>query len=254
MKIAIITGASAGMGWEFARQLDGTPEIDEMWLIARRRDRLQELANTLEHSRCRIFAIDLTDPEQTRALFDALEEEKPDVSWLINNAGFGKIGPFDSVDVETNLSMIDLNVRVLTEITQRALPYCGAGSRILQIASTAGFLPITNFSVYAASKAYVLSLSNALARELKPRGITVTAVCPGPVQTEFLEAASTNGSKMDAPDFVMAMADKVVRQAIADARKGRLNSVYGFSAKSLVSLTRILPRHLALWATERTYG
>lgn len=253
MKIAIITGASAGMGWEFARQLDGSKDIDAMWLVARREDKLQELATTLSHVKTRIFPVDLTDPTQTRTLFDALEAERPQISWLINNAGFGKIGAFEAMDVDTNLQMIDLNVRVLTEITQRSLPYCGQGSHIVQIASSAGFLPITNFGVYAATKAYVVNFSNALAQELRSKGIKVTAVCPGPVQTEFFDIASTHGAKMDAPEFIISAADKVVRLAISDARKGKLNSVYGFSAKSLISLTRILPRPLALWATEHTY-
>jgi uncharacterized protein len=254
MKVAIITGASAGMGWEFARQLDGASDIDEMWLVARRADKLEELANSLTRTKARTFAIDLTDPAQTRTLFDALDDVRPRITWLINNAGFGKIGAFDAVDVDTNLRMIDLNIRVLTEITQRSLPFCGPGSHIVQVASTAGFLPITNFGVYAATKAYVVNFSNALAQELKSRGIKVTAVCPGPVQTEFLELASTHGAKMDAPEFIIAAADKVVRLALSDARKGKLNSVYGFSAKTLLTMLRVVPRPLTLWATERTYG
>ena len=149
--------------------------------------------------------------------------------------------------------MIDLNVRVLTEITQRALPFCGRGSHIVQVGSTAGFMPLTNFAVYAASKAYVVNFSNALAQELKPRGITVTAVCPGPVETEFLEVASTNGSKMQAPDAVLAKAHKVVEKAIADSRDGKLNSIYGGSIKAFSVLSRFIPRNVALWASGKTY-
>lgn len=254
MRIAIITGASGGLGWEFARQLDGQDELDEIWLIARRREKLEELAGVLEKTRARIFALDLTNHDELKTLFDTLEAEKPTVVWLLNNAGFGKIGAFDAIDVETNLNMIDLNVRALTEITQRALPYCERGSKIVQIASAAGWLPLTNFAVYGASKAYVVQFSNALARELKPRGITVTAVCPGPIATEFFEVASGVGTKMDMPEFMTAQADKVARQAIRDARKGHFNSVYGVSVKALGAMSGLIPRSIATWATGKVYG
>ncbi|MBA2665361.1 MAG: SDR family NAD(P)-dependent oxidoreductase [Bradymonadaceae bacterium] len=253
MKIAIITGASAGLGWEFARQLDGSDEIDELWLVARRQDKLDELAAELKKTPARTFAIDLTNPEQLRQLFDALEEGKPTISWLINNAGFGKVGAFDSFDVDTNLNMIDLNVRSLTEITQRALPYCAKGSKILQIASSAGWLPLTNFAVYAATKAYVVNFSNALSQELKSRGISVTAVCPGPVRTEFQELATNSGTTMDTPEFMWAEAPEVVARAIADGRKGRLNSIYGATTKTFGVLSGLVPRSLAIWASEKTY-
>ncbi len=254
MRIAIVTGASGGMGWEFARQLDGKDELDEIWLVARRRENMEELASLLEKTPTRIFALDLTVPEQLKNLFDAMEKEKPEIVWLINNAGYGKIGAFDTVDVDTNLNMIDLNIRSLTEITQRALPYCDRGSKIVQIASSAGWLPLTNFAVYGASKAYVVQFSNALARELKPRGISVTAVCPGPVATEFFDVASGAGTKADMPEFVTAQADKVVRLAIRDARKGHANSVYGLSIKALGVFSGVIPRGLATWATGKMYG
>lgn len=254
MRIAIITGASGGMGWEFARQLDGQDELDEIWLVARRRENMEELASLLEKTPARIFALDLTVAEQLKGLFDVLETEEPTIVWLVNNAGYGKIGAFDSVEVETNLNMIDLNIRSLTEITQRALPYCERGSKIVQIASSAGWLPVTNFAVYGASKSYVVQFSNALARELKPRGISVTAVCPGPVETEFFNVASGIGTKMDMPEFVTAQADKVVRLAIRDARKGHANSVYGMSIKALGAVSGLIPRSLATWATGKIYG
>lgn len=254
MRIAIITGASGGMGWEFARQLDGKDELDEIWLVARRRENMEELAGLLEKTPARIFALDLTVASELKDLFDALDAEKPEVVWLINNAGYGKIGAFDSVDVETNLNMIDLNVRSLTEITQRVLPYCDRGSKIVQIASSAGWLPLTNFAVYGASKAYVVQFSNALARELKPRGISVTSVCPGPVSTEFFDVASGVGTKMGMPEFMNAQADKVVRLAIRDARKGHANSIYGINIKTLGIMSGMIPLKVAAWATGKMYG
>ena len=254
MNIAIITGASAGMGRHFALQLEGRPDIDEIWLLARRKERLEELASELTQARGRVFSVDLCDPEALVAFFNTLEQERPNISWLINNAGFGKIGRFDQIPLHSNLQMIDLNIRALTEITQRALPFCSKGTRIVQVASSAGFLPITNFAVYAASKSYVVNFSNALARELKPRGITVTAVCPGPVQTEFFDVAASEGGTKSGPEGLMADPEKVVALAIKDAERARLNSAYGLSIKAFILLTRLLPRRLATWATERTYG
>lgn len=251
MRVAIVTGASAGLGWEFAKQLAPRREVDEIWLVARRADRLAELRDELIGAEGRIFALDLTDPAELAEIFEALEAETPTVTWLVNNAGFGKVGPFDSVSAEMNLRMIDLNVRALTEITQRVLPYCQQGSRILQVASSAGFAPLGNFAVYGATKAYVVNLANALATELKSRGITVTAVCPGPVDTEFQHVAGVGdniGGKL-----VYARAPDVVRKAIADARKGRLNSVYGASIKTFTTMTGVLPRRLVASVARQVY-
>jgi short-subunit dehydrogenase len=253
MNVAIVTGASSGLGWEYAKQLAPRREVDEVWLIARRQDRLEELADRLVGAEGRVFAMDLTDPEQTQVLFDALDREQPTVAWLVNNAGFGKIGPFETIDVDSHLSMIDLNVRVLTEITQRALPYCTSGSRIVQVASSAGFAPMGNFAVYAASKAYVVNFSNALASELGPRGINVTAVCPGPVATEFQSVAHKDG-KDKAPKMVLAQPGDVVRKSIADARKGKLNSVYGATMKTWEAISGLVPRRLTAWTTSLYKG
>lgn len=253
MNVAIVTGASSGLGWEYAKQLAPRREVDEVWLIARREDRLEELSQKLVGAEGRVFAMDLTDPEQTAELFDTLEREKPTVAWLVNNAGFGAIGPFEEIDCDTHLTMIDLNIRALTELTQRALPYCTAGSRILQVASSAGFGPLGNFAVYAASKAYVLNFSNALATELAPKDITVTAVCPGPVATEFSSIAHQDGVDK-APEFINAKAGDVVRKSIADARKGKLNSVYGATMKAWAALSGLIPRRLTAWTTSMYRG
>lgn len=253
MNVAIVTGASSGLGWEYAKQLAPRREVDEVWLVARRRDRLEELAATLVGAEGRVFAIDLTDSAQTKELFDALEQEQPNVAWLVNNAGFGAIGRFEDIDVDKHLTMIDLNVRSLTELTQRALPYCVPGSRIVQVASSAGFAPLGNFAVYAASKAYVLNFSNALASELAPKNITVTAVCPGPVDTEFSSLAHLDGEDK-APDFIYAKPGDVVRKSIADARKGKLNSVYGATMKAWSALSGLVPRRLSAWTTSLYRG
>lgn len=252
MSVAIITGASAGMGSEFARQLDRDDAVDQIWLIARRRQRLEELATTLT-SDTRVFPTDLTDPEDLAQLYDALAKG-PQISWLVNNAGFGKIGRFDAVPAATNLTMIDLNVRALTELTQRCLPHLESGSRIVQVASTAGRMPVTNFGVYAATKAYVIHFANALSQELKARNIAVTAVCPGPVATEFFEVATVAGSEVEKPGFLMAPADKVVAKALRDARRGRRCSVYGLLPKLAFYLAPLMPRSLVLAISEKMYS
>ncbi len=253
MSIAVITGASAGLGRQFAYQLDGDDQIDAMWLIARRQERLQQLAADLS-TPAEVLPTDLTDPDDLSALYARLEEASPHIRWLINNAGFGKIGAFDAIDVDTNMAMLDLNMRTLTELTQRALPHCQKGSHIVQVSSLAAFMPVTNFGAYSASKAYVLNFSDALHRELKPRGISVTSVCPGPVATEFLDVASTEGSKTDLPGFVMADAPSVVTKAISDARRGRRHSIYGWIPWVIAKTSGVHPRGLTLWITEKIYG
>ncbi|AWV89835.1 SDR family NAD(P)-dependent oxidoreductase [Bradymonas sediminis] len=251
MNIAIVTGASSGLGWEYAKQLAPRAEVDEVWLLARREERLLELAGDLIGAEGRVFAVDLCDPTQLAEFFEKLEGEQPTISWLVNCAGYGKMGRFVDIDVEAHLGMVDLNIRALTEITQRALPYCTRGSKIVQVASSAGFSPMGNFAVYAASKAYVLHFANALSAELAADGITVTAVCPGPVATEFIEIANMEALKAGAPDFTIAQAPDVVRKSIADARKGRMTSVYGATMKAWGALSGVVPRRLTSWATAR---
>lgn len=252
MNVAIVTGASSGLGWEYAKQLAPRPEVDEVWLVARRRARLEELADQLVGAEGRVFAIDLTDPDQLAGLFSALADEQPQVAWLVNNAGFGKAGRFEQIEADTHLRMLDLNVRALTEITHRVLPSCVAGSKILQVASSAGYRPLGNFAVYAASKSYVMSFANALAAELAPRNITVTAVCPGPVATEFMEIAGMEvGGEM--PEFMYAKPGDVVRKSLADARKGKLDSVYGASIKAFAQVSGLIPKGLAARLGLRAY-
>ena len=169
MKIAVVTGASSGMGREFVRQLaDRFNGIDEIWVIARREDRLKELVSTVP-VRLRIFAVDLTDHKELMDFQCTLEEEHPDVKWLINSAGFGKIGPVGSLNLADEAGMVDLNCKALCVVTHMVLPYLSGNSRIIQLASSAAFLPQPDFAIYAATKSFVLSYSRALNEELKPR-------------------------------------------------------------------------------------
>ena len=157
MKIAIVTGASSGMGLEFAKGVDAEEKLDEIWLIARRRDRLEQLAGSLR-AKARIVPLDLLDPESFKEYAALLEAEKPLVSTLVNAAGFGRFALFDEVDLDTNLRMIDLNDKATVAMTQLTLPYMKRGSRVLNLDSLSAFQPVPYECIYGATKAFVLSL------------------------------------------------------------------------------------------------
>ena len=247
MKIAVITGASSGMGQEFALQINKKClGLDEIWLIARRTDLLEELAGKLTLP-VRIFSMDLSDDPSYASLIHALETEKPQVRVAVNCAGYGKVGPFQTISLEDSLGMIDLNCRALTKMTYLLVPFMKRRSYLIQVASVAGMLPQPNFAVYAASKAYVLSLSRGLREELRPKGISVTAVCPGPVATEFFSVAEQTGSPFALKKYFMAKKEKVVALALKDAFSKKDVSVYGLSMKALRLLVKIVPQSVVVY-------
>lgn len=246
MNVIIITGASSGIGREFALQLDPYfTNIDEFWLIARSEDKLEETAERLYH-RTRILPMDITVPRNLDILEDLLRKKNAVVRMLINSAGFGIMGPFFEQPEECALSMIQLNCQALTGLTHRLIPYMRKNSRIIQLASSAAFLPQPDFAVYAATKSYVLSFSRALNEELRPLGISVTAVCPGPVDTPFFDIAEQTGSTLSIKKYVMAGADRVVAQALRDSRRRRPLSVYSLPIKGLYVLSKALPHGIIL--------
>ena len=246
MKIAIVTGASSGMGREFIMQIaDRFGGISEIWAIARRQERMEALS-PLVPVKLRLFPIDLTDDTKLMGLQDVLFEEKPEVKWLINAAGYGKIGAVGSASLNDELGMVELNCRALCAVTHMVLPYMSENSRIIQFSSAASFLPQPNFAIYAATKSFVLSYSRALNEELKPRGILVTAVCPGPVRTEFFDVAETTGRIPLYKKLVMADPKKVVRLALRDSMMGRTVSVYGTTMKAFRILSKFIPHTLIL--------
>ena len=246
MKIAIITGASSGMGREAARQLaDRFSGLQEVWLIARRMDRMQELERTLPiPARC--FAIDLTDASQRETLENELAARKPNVKLLVNASGFGKIGTVGNLPLDDETGMVELNCEALCAVTHMVLPYMSENSRILQFASAASFLPQPGFAVYAASKAYVMSFSRALRSEVRKKGITVTCVCPGPVDTAFFEGAEKYHKMPLFKKKSMADPKPVVEKAVYDAACGRALSIYGWSMKALFLACKILPHRLII--------
>ena len=169
--IIIITGASSGIGQEFALQMDTAfSNIDEFWLIARREDRLLEVAQVMEHA-TRLITMDVTDEYAMDDFEKLLEESDVTVRMLINAAGFGLLGAFEDIPLEEQTEMLFVNCEALTKMTYITLPYMARGSRIIQMASSAAFLPQPDFAVYAATKAYVLSFSMALREELKKKGL-----------------------------------------------------------------------------------
>ncbi len=244
MKIAIVTGASSGMGRETAIQLaDQFGGMSEIWLIARRAERLDELEKILPVP-ARKFTIDLTDKSDLKKLQNALEELKPEVKFLVNASGYGKIGRVGTISLEEETGMPALNCEALCAVTHMVLPYMCRKSRIIQYASAAAFVPQPGFAVYSATKAFVLSYSRALNEELKSRQIKVTAVCPGPVKTEFFTIAETSGKIPFYKRFTMADPVKVVRLAIRDSILGKPVSVYGPVMKAFRILTKVVPHEI----------
>lgn len=250
MKIAIVTGASSGMGKEAIIQIaDRFGGIDEIWAIARREERLRNLRKHLPVP-LRILPFDLTEEEALHKLRNVLLERKPNVKILVNSAGYGKIGKVGDLSMEDETGMVRLNCEALCAVTHLVLPYMSAHSRIIQFASSASFLPQPKFAIYAATKSFVLSYSRALNAELKPRGISVTAVCPGPVKTEFFDIAETTGNVPLYKKLTMADPKKVVRLALRDSMMGKSVSVYGPLMKAFSLLCKIVPHDVLLKAME----
>lgn len=212
MRIAVITGASSGMGREYALLADASGEYDQIWAVARREERLRELAERCS-TPVRPVPLDLSRADSADVLRRMLEEEgsrpAPDapeapgveVGLLVNAAGFGKFGTCDDMTCAETNAMIDVNCRALVDVTQVCLPYMRRGSRIIEFASCAGFQPLPGLNVYAATKAFVISYTRALRRELAGRGIRVTAVCPIWIRTEFIKVAreTSNGQTVRHP-------------------------------------------------------
>lgn len=247
MNIIIITGVSSGIGMEFAHQMDDYfTNIDEFWLIARRRDKLNELAASLKH-KARVLCMDITKDAQLERLEDTIIEKKAVVRMLINAAGYGLMGDFAGQDREDALGMIRLNCEALTNITHRMLPYMRRGSRIIQMASSAAFLPQIDFAVYAATKSYVLSFSRALGEELRDKGIYVTSVCPGPVDTPFFDIAEKTGSTLAIKKYTMVEAERVVDRALKDSYQKRTLSVCSIPIQAFAVATKLLPHDVYLY-------
>jgi len=239
MKIAVITGASSGIGEEFVNQVSNDSEIEEIWIIARRKKKLEQVAK-MQNKTVKIIPLDLAANEDLNELNRILGDETPNIRLLVNCAGYGIRKNFMDGTFDEEIGMIDINCKSLTAITYLCIPYMSENSRIIQVASAAAFLPQAGFAIYSATKAYVLSFSKALGKELKNRHIGVTAVCPGPVDTEFF-AISDAGIQMPSyKKLFLAKKDKVVKKALKDSKNKKSVSIYGFSIKILRAITRFM--------------
>lgn len=213
-RVAIVTGASSGLGLEFARQIDRLQQVDEIWLVARKADALHEVAEQLDTPAVPVVA-DLTSKADIAAIKQRLSDFDPDVRYLINAAGFGKFGDWQTISDEAVDSMIDLNCRGLVDMTRTTLPYMDRGSHIVQVASAAAFVPLPHMNVYAATKAFVLRYTRALRWELHGTGITATALCPTWVKTGFEKVARESGGGHDVHHLLGAQkASTVVSRAL----------------------------------------
>ena len=245
-RIAIITGASSGLGREFAFQIDKNfKNIDEIWLIARRKERLQEVMEEIYKPGI-IIDEDITEPGFAERFAKMLKQENAGIKMLINCAGYGIVGAMCDVACDVTVGMVDTNCRGLTSMINLSLPYMLKKSRIINIASSAAFLPQPDFAVYAATKSYVLSLSRALGRELRKKEIYVTAVCPGPVATDFFTIAEAGHKKAWFKNLFMANADEVVNLALRDSVKRKEISIYGVPMKLFYMLTKCVPHRIIL--------
>ena len=254
MKIAIVTGASSGMGREFVTQLESYISVDEIWVIARRRAALEAL-NGLTKATLRPIPLDLCEKESFETLSALLEAEKPDVKLLVNAAGFGKFGTWDKVSVADDLKMIDLNCKALVAMTRLVLPYMNKNSHVLQLDSLSAFQPVPYINTYAATKSFVLSYSRGLNRELKGTGIRMMAMNPGWVKTEFFDHAfqTNGGNEVQYFNHLYEAKDVVATGLKALYRSKKDYYVHGLPIQAQVALVKLVPHRMvmSIWQNQQ---
>lgn len=244
MKIAIVTGASSGIGREFVCTLDKEFSLDEIWVIARREERLQKLQEQCK-TKIRPLALDLSERQSFETYQELLETEQPEIKVLVNGAGFGVFGTFMDISLEEQLKIIDLNTKALTAICHISVPYMSKGSHLINIASNSSWQPVPYINVYGSSKAYVLNFSRALHVELKHKNIHVMAVAPGWIKTEFFEHAVKDDTIKYYDRFYTAK--QVVDRTMKDLKKGKTVSILGFPVRMQVRMVKLLPARLIMW-------
>ena len=245
MSLAIITGASSGIGREFARRIQKTGRVDRFLLIARRREKLADLAAELK-TQVDILPADLATQEGIEAVRAYLAEHKPSVRYLVNAAGYGVFGDYAQVSEKDTVGMIDLNVKALVLISHMVIPYMERGSNILEVGSGSVFTPLPGFNVYASSKAFVYHYSQALAYEVKDKGIAVTVFCPGWVKTEFFDRAENERSDGPKNKKPMLSVEYVVGRAMHAMEKRRLLCACNWFTKFQHLLNKLAPNPLLI--------
>ena len=254
MNIAIVTGASSGMGREFVLQLSQYVRVDEIWAIARRESALESLKAETSVP-VRPISLDLLEKTSFETFAALLAEEKPDIKLLVNAAGFGKFGAYHKIDLEEECRMIDLNCAALVRMTRLCLPYMTAGSHILQLDSLSAFQPVPYITTYGATKSFVLSYSRAMNRELRGTGIRMMAMNPGWVKTEFFDHAFQTNSDGEVRYFSWLFeARDVVRTGLKDLYKTKKDySVHNLRVKAQVLLVKLMPHSFVMnvWMNQQ---
>lgn len=244
MKIVVVTGASSGMGREFVYAAEKVYSPDEIWVIARREERLRELSESCRIP-IRVLALDLLEETSFIHYRKQLQAQKPQILALVNASGFGRFGLTENMPLEDLCTLIELNIRALVVMTQLSLPYMTRGSCVFQFASLSAFQPLPYMNIYAATKAFVLHYARALNAELRPRGIRVMAICPGWVRTEFFRHAR-NGDAITYFGRIYEARD-VVAKAIRDMHRKKDTSLYGLRVRAQAILSRLLPQRLSIY-------
>ncbi len=253
MKIAVITGASSGIGREFAMQIDTLGCVDEIWLIARREGRLRALSEKLLTD-SRVIPLDLTKSESIEEYKKLLADSEASVEFLINSAGFGKFGSVSSQEDLDIDGMIKLNITALVMMCKATLPYMLCGGKIINMSSVSGVMPLPYLNIYSATKAFVYNFSRALGVETERFGITVTAVCPYWMNTEFISVARDTPEGEAVNNFILLYEPApVAAKALADSFMGRDESVYGCFTKSLKCAAAAVPKMIGMkiWDSVR---
>jgi len=238
-RVAVITGASSGFGKLFTHELEKNLDLEEIWLVARREDKLIELASSLERVEGIPIAADLSTKEGLDIISERAEKENPFIKVLINNAGFGRSEEFCEGEEKYYGDMIDVNVKAPVILTRKLLQYMAESSMIANVASSAAFAPLPYFNVYSATKCFILNFSYALGEELKEKDISVTVICSGPAQTEFFKTKEKKVNHLKIEDPV-----RIVEKAVRDMKKRKRISVYGTQTNLLRFVSFLLPKSL----------
>lgn len=251
-RIAIITGASSGLGREFVKIINEKKNIQEIWAIARDQHKLDKL-KAQTGKKIRTISMDLSDLSRIESLGQMLSDNEVQICYLINNAGYGKFASYDDLGVEESVNMLNLNINAVVALGLTCIPYMCRGAHIINIASQASFQPLPYMNLYSASKAFVRHYTRSLHIELKDRGITATAVCPGWMRTNFFDRADIGASKNISSFLGMSSAEKVARKAIADADRGKDLSIYSLYVNICHICSKLLPQKfmIACWLRQQ---